>query len=962
MRPLLICTLLIPFIAFSQISSHQVDNEHIQTLISKYKKDPRGPYKDIRWFCDDSTIQMPKEPCEDGGIQHARYKDEVEALGDKSHIFLGQILAYTSFDEFWDQENYHSRIKQYMIEKYLKSVDDGWVNRRGQYYRGAIQAEDEAAWGIDFFHWLLKEDENIVKHFYFVRQAIKDIPHTGDDNVTLRMRSESKTIADEFEPFMNLRIKIHGQPQVADIQSVLDFKQKQASNLTPELNKQINKLVKTMKEYFKPVEVESLTKYLKDIEEKQIRNQIENYISLYQNESAQMKIQGASELMWFIREHILEEKNVAGRLALFDLSLKLESLITKQIDEYPDGDVTTLTDKICYLSTASAASGYTETWEWEMLQTSLSTVDGKNTTLEELNAFLVAARNQLEWGTGKNNAVFNPIVELYEGFEPLVHSFLDDRIRGSVALYLGNSIGKLGQFITEQSALSNQVLDIPNQSHLHGLNPGYALGKLVVVEGSAEDLSVNPNHIYVFGRPPSDLKPVAGILNVSEGNLVSHLQLLARNLGIPNTSLSNDNVNALKAFDGQMVFYAVSNKGNVIMKLEKDMTEVERKLFEKKERNTNMITVPTDKIKLDRTTIINLRELNAKSSGIYCGPKAANLGELKENFPDDVVEGFVIPFGIFLDHMKQTIPGKEQTYWDYLNGIFDKAKSMKASGEADADIEVYQLSELENLRQLIGQMSLKDSFLEDINRSFDSILGVPFGEQAVFLRSDTNMEDLGNFTGAGLNLTLFNVLEKEKILNGIKTVWASPYTERSFKWRQKLLNNPENVYPSIVVIPGVNNDYSGVMITKGVTTGKTHEVTVAFSKGVGGAVDGQAAETWTVKHTGEFHLIAPAREPFYKSLLEEGGVETKLTTFETPILSVQNIKQLNLFREELESKMEAKGIHGPFDVELGFKENKIWLFQVRPFVENKNALSSDYLQSITPEVDLRKGISLKTSL
>ena len=60
--------------------------------------------------------------------------------------------------------------------------------------------------------------------------------------------------------------------------------------------------------------------------------------------------------------------------------------------------------------------------------------------------------------------------------------------------------------------------------------------------------------------------------------------------------------------------------------------------------------------------------------------------------------------------------------------------------------------------------------------------------------------------------------------------------------------------------------------------------------------------------------------------------------------------------------MERKGIEGPYDVEFGFKEGKIWLFQVRPFVENKGALSSEYLQSITPEIDRKKPIRLNTTL
>ena len=42
---------------------------------------------------------------------------------------------------------------------------------------------------------------------------------------------------------------------------------------------------------------------------------------------------------------------------------------------------------------------------------------------------------------------------------------------------------------------------------------------------------------------------------------------------------------------------------------------------------------------------------------------------------------------------------------------------------------------------------------------------------------------------------------------------------------------------------------------------------------------------------------------------------------------------------------------GPFDIELGFKDNKLWLFQVRPFVENKNAAASQYLNSLNPVYD-----------
>ncbi len=945
-------------------SENSLDNENIKGLITTYKKDVRGPYQILNWYCNDGRINPAQEPCGDevGGVQRATYKDDVIVLGKSSHVYLGQILATTDFDEFWDKKNFNSRLKQYQLEKYLKSVDDGWVNRRAQYYRGAVQAEDEESWGKEFFNWLLEDDDILISHFFLVREAAKDIPHAGDDNVAQLMRSESKVIADEFRPFMKLRIKIHGQPEPSDIESVLAFKSENNRKLTPELKKKIDKLVATMRRYFKPIDINQFRKYTSALLNQDIKSKLNSFIDANKVESTQDLIVSSSDIMWYIRANILNEPSSSGRLSLIDLSIKLEELIKTQIGNYPDDSLDDLLNKICYLSTASAAAGFTEIWEWSALLGDISKMPNTELTLEELNTLLIAARKQLEWGTGKNRAVFQDVISLYQGFEPLTHGFLDDRIRGSISLSLGNSIGKLGNFITNKSSLNNRVLDLTNQSHVHGLNPGYARGKLMVIDGSAENLDVSSDNIYVFDTPPSDLKPVAGILTVSEGNLVSHVQLLARNLGIPNSAVSSDNVSELKKYHGQEVFYAVSVKGNVLIKTADEMSTVERGLFNQEIRDEDMITIPTDEIKLDKAAVLNMRSVNAQSSGIYCGPKAANLGELKELYPDHVVEGLVIPFAVFLDHMKQSIPGKEISYWDFLNSTFKTARDMKTKGSSNKALEDYQLGRLEQLRGFIKDMPLKQSFLDDLENSFVDILGSPLGETAVFLRSDTNMEDLKNFTGAGLNLTLFNVVNRQKILDGIKAVWASPYTERSFKWRQKYLTNPENVYPSILVIPSVDNDYSGVMITKGVISGKDDEITVAFSKGVGGAVDGQAAETWVLRENRNYKLISPARDVFYNSLPSTGGTKSNSGSFEKSILSRKNKDDLFELSQTLISKMKQKNIEGPYDVELGFKDDKIWLFQVRPFVENKNAKSSLYLESIAPEVDMNMIISLNTTV
>lgn len=215
------------------------------------------------------------------------------------------------------------------------------------------------------------------------------------------------------------------------------------------------------------------------------------------------------------------------------------------------------------------------------------------------------------------------------------------------------------------------------------------------------------------------------------------------------------------------------------------------------------------------------------------------------------------------------------------------------------------------------------------------------------------MEDLAEFTGAGLNLTKFNVVDRDKIIKGIKEVWASPYTERSFKWRQSYLLNPENVFPSILIIPTVDVEYSGVVITKGITTNDGRDVTVAFSRGAGGAVDGQAAETYLLDHTYDNVLLSPAREQDFRRLPQTGGSVMNKTTFERPILNDNNLNKLRELAYQIHQRFpkSATGSHGPFDIELGFADDQPWLFQVRPFVENDNAKSSEYLESISPKLE-----------
>jgi hypothetical protein len=258
-------------------------------------------------------------------------------------------------------------------------------------------------------------------------------------------------------------------------------------------------------------------------------------------------------------------------------------------------------------------------------------------------------------------------------------------------------------------------------------------------------------------------------------------------------------------------------------------------------------------------------------------------------------------------------------------------------------------------------MPLSPEFAESLRVRFREVLGGEMGQVPVFIRSDTNMEDLKDFTGAGLNLTVPNVVKEKDILQGIRDVWASPFRERGYRWRQKYLLNPENVYPSILLLKSVNVDKSGVMITTGIVSSEPRDDTVAFNWGVGGAVDGQVAETYLLRYDGLDALLSPAREPSYRYLPSQGGIEKGVAYFEKPILSKVERDQLRQLAQEIRERLPGTpGIEsrGPFDVELGFLNGAIWLFQVRPFVESKSARSTMYLREMDPDLPKNARVSL----
>jgi hypothetical protein len=955
--------------------SEPVNVSEIQKLIQSFKADPKGPYQEIRWFYPDGTTRPAgsPDPGKPGGIQHALHKNVVTQIQKEDGIYLGQILAGTKFEDLLDTPNQHSRMKQYQIEQYLRAVDNGWIFRRAQYYRGAFQAENEEDWGSQFLAWMLSKDEMVTSQLFICRQISQDIPHfshSATRDQLKRIRALAKSIADELPAFADVRVKIHGQPDAQDVVRVGEFRSSHSATreqISPEIDKQLQELQKNLESIYREPGVQMLSSYTNQIPENlRTASQLKTLLQNESNLDIRARCSAIADVLWNIREELPSIKSGKTRLAMMDLSIGLEATLMRMVGTWKPETLGGLLEKNYTLARAVAGCCFIEAWEWRNLQPLLMPpTEDATLSLEKLIIMLDDSRRTVYWGTGMTRATYEATMNLFSRFEPLASGFIEDRIRASILLALGDTVAELSDLASQFSGISNHVLGIKNQNDIRGLNPGFAFGELEVVMGAPEEVSFSTKKIYALQRAPADIKPVAGVATVAEGNLVSHVQLLARNLGIPNAVLSLGNLRDLAPLSGQAVFYAVSPRGRVLMKPASDMTPQEKALVEVQKRKEERIRVPTDKLNLRRLELVSLLDLRASDSGRICGPKAANLGQLKSLFPDNVAPGFIIAFGIFRSAMDQPMPGTDGTFWRFLEETFAQAKQDRQRGKNEEEIENNILLRLSRLQEAIRNMPLPPELAQKLRTRFRDVLGGEMGQVPVFVRSDTNMEDLKEFTGAGLNLTVPNVVKEEDILQGIRDVWASPFRERGYRWRQKYLLNPENVYPSILLLKSADVDKSGVMITTGIVSSDPRDITVSFNWGVGGAVDGQVAESYLLRHDGADMLLSPAREPLFKRLSQQGGVENAAIGFEKPILSRQERDQLRQLDKEIRRRLPGTpGIEseGPYDVELGFLDGHIWLFQVRPFVESKNARSTAYLYEMDPELPKNVRISLTDKL
>lgn len=451
-----------------------------------------------------------------------------------------------------------------------------------------------------------------------------------------------------------------------------------------------------------------------------------------------------------------------------------------------------------------------------------------------------------------------------------------------------------------------------NQEYL-ALNMARGVGRIHIIDDiNDETVEIGYNEILVLNEVPISLPPVAGIIITKPSTPLSHINLLAKGWGIPNAYIK-DAHKLLKEFDT----YTVEFKTNLT---NYDIKIADKKILDewqaKRVKEGKIFKSPPSNLKV--TKLATLKEIRAKDSIVY-GAKAANLGEVSSaNIRNIVVPaGFAIPFKYYDEFMK--VNGFDDKVFDYQNNL-DFVHNPR-----------FRRQELESFRAEIQKGKFDDKLKAEIIEKWKTVTG----GKGVFVRSSSNAEDMPNFSGAGLYETVPNVTEEDKIIQAVKTVWASLWNFEAYEARERNFIKHDGTYMGVLLQVGVDSDSSGVMITTDPFDKENKgAIYISAKRGLGiKVVEGKkvAEQVLFSKKSNAVQVLTRSGEDSLLMFDENGGVKEVPISGERAVLTDEVARRLvnvgNTIKTIFGGKTEQ-------DIEWGYKNGQIYVFQSRPFIDN----------------------------
>jgi len=600
--------------------------------IAAMKQAQRGPFSRIRWFCKDGEVLPPRSyGCREhgGGSQHGEWNAHTRELRRQGYL-IANVLSDLPQEYFQQQPEDSDRLNQILIEQFLIATDDGWILRRARYYRGALQAESELRGARRLLIALLGERRWRTRGFAPIRLAAHLLSHGRENRSVTEIRELSADLSQRDPGFMPLRNKIHVRLQATDARMVSDYLGRVHD---PQLHADYERLVTLIREVYQPAD---LGQELHRLASRRavppgLASRLDVAAArLGANADSVTRFTLSASLMAAIRDALPVFGGPVYSLDALDLSLALErehflaaAGLREQLAQAGRRQ------RLVWLQVAGEAiygAGLISARQREVLRQAFARLDPGQVTVGDYKQVLDDLARVPSWGSQRLRFHFYRSMRKLAALEPRAALFIQDQLRGSPLFFYTELLDGLLRDANRLSGVRNSLFGEDVGTGLRALNPGLATGVLHLSAVTEKLSGFDAGGIYLLPETVSDLPPVAGILTAGAGNPLSHIQLLARNLGIPNVAVDESLIPRLRAHQGEAVLLAVSPAGMV--RLQADDGILSQPGQGRQSVTQVLIRPDLDKLDLKRRALLPLSELHASDSGRTVGPKAAKLGEL----------------------------------------------------------------------------------------------------------------------------------------------------------------------------------------------------------------------------------------------------------------------------------------------------------------------------------------------
>ena len=336
------------------------------------------------------------------------------------------------------------------------------------------------------------------------------------------------------------------------------------------------------------------------------------------------------------------------------------------------------------------------------------------------------------------------------------------------------------------------------------LNLATTIGRLRFISEEEAEV-VDFREIVVLEAVPNDIGVVQGIITQEFQTPLSHVNVLSQNRGTPNMGLRGAWENeTLRALEGEWVELSVTSSSWTIRSVTQEEADTWWEANRPEPIEVDMMDTSVQQL-TDIEDILDLENLTleeAIGAGVPAfGGKATHYSGLAQIDAVPNPPAFAVPVYFFDQYMQQ-------------NGFYADLEAILADADLRSDV-VRRSEALAALRQRIERGDVDPGFEELLLTK----LATDFPNTRMRFRSSTNAEDVSTFNGAGLYTSRSgDPRDPDKpVLDAVRTVWASVYSDRAFAEREYYGIDHRNIGMALLVHRSFpDEDANGVAITANV--------------------------------------------------------------------------------------------------------------------------------------------------